>query len=273
MFGLLNRWLRYLRKMSEDCYTLVMLRHGESEWTKRNLFCGWYDSKLSENGIKEAHVAGQILRDEGFQFDHVFTSQLSRAQDTVQIILQELGQSPEVTKSWRLNERHYGDLTGYNKLQMANKYGLEQVQIWRRSYDVLPPPMTKDHKYYQDIITNPNFKIDGPNEDQFPHTESLKETIMRVLPYWNENIATEIKQGKKVLVVTHGTSLRGLVKHIEQLSDAEIMKLNIPTAIPFVYKLDANLTPTKPRQFLCDEETVSKAMEKVASISGYEEKQ
>ncbi|KAI5746634.1 hypothetical protein M8J77_005752 [Diaphorina citri] len=121
------RWLRYLRKMSEDCYTLVMLRHGESEWTKRNLFCGWYDSKLSENGIKEAHVAGQILRDEGFQFDHVFTSQLSRAQDTVQIILQELGQSPEVTKSWRLNERHYGDLTGYNKLQMANKYGLEQV--------------------------------------------------------------------------------------------------------------------------------------------------
>ncbi|KAI5740672.1 hypothetical protein M8J76_006024 [Diaphorina citri] len=154
-----------------------------------------------------------------------------------------------------------------------NNFARFQVQIWRRSYDVLPPPMTKDHKYYQDIISNPNFKIDGPNEDQFPHTESLKETIMRVLPYWNENIATEIKQGKKVLVVTHGTSLRGLVKHIEQLSDAEIMKLNIPTAIPFVYKLDANLTPTKPRQFLCDEETVSKAMEKVASISGYEEKQ
>lgn len=248
-------------------HKLILVRHGESEWTKNNLFCGWFDAKLSEKGLAEASYCGQAIRDAGFCFDVVYTSQLTRAHQTLQIILDEIGQkSVLIEKSWRLNERHYGALTGYNKEEMAAVYGLKQVQIWRRSFDILPPPMESDHKYHLQIRNNPNFS-NGPNELEFPKAESLKTTMERVIPFWTEVIAPQIRAGKRVMICTHGTTLRGLVKHLDNMSDEAIMKLNLPTGIPFYYELDSDLKPLVSMKFLSDDETVRKAMEKVASIS------
>lgn len=245
-------------------YNVVMVRHGESEWNQKNLFCGWYDADLSPKGVQEAKNAGKALRDAGYKFDIAYTSVLQRAQKTLQAILKEIGQSDlPVVKTWRLNERHYGNLTGSNKAETAKKYGEEQVAIWRRSYDVPPPAIEKTNPYY-DIIINDKRYADGPKKEEFPMFESLKLTIQRTLPFWNGTIVPQIKAGKRVLIAAHGNSLRGIVKHLDNLSEEQIMGLNLPTGIPFVYGLDANMHPVKSMQFLGDPETVKKAMEEVA---------
>ncbi|XP_063541214.1 phosphoglycerate mutase 2-like [Cydia strobilella] len=243
-------------------YKIVMIRHGESESNKKRLFCGWFDSDLSDKGREEAVAAGKALKAEGYTFDIAHTSVLKRAQITLNSVLKEINQADlPVSKTWRLNERHYGGLTGLNKAETAAKYGEAQVQIWRRSFDVPPPPMKKDHPYYDTIVNNPCYAGDQ-KPGQF---ESLKLTMERTLPYWNDVIIPQIKEGKKVIIVAHENSLRGIVKHLDGISDAAIMKLNLPTGIPFVYELDEDMKPTDSMQFLGDEETVKKAMAAVAA--------
>ncbi|KDR20387.1 phosphoglycerate mutase 2 [Zootermopsis nevadensis] len=246
-------------------YKIVMVRHGESEWNKLNLFCGWYDANLSDIGKEEAVSAGQALKKENYKFDIAHTSVLTRAQKTLEAILKETGQTDlPVEKSWRLNERHYGGLTGLNKAETAAKYGEEQVKIWRRSFDVPPPPMEENHPYYDKIVKDPRYAKE-PKLEEFPMFESLKLTIQRTLPYWNNVIVPQIKEGKQILIAAHGNSLRGIVKHLDGLSDEAIMGLNLPTGIPFVYELDADLKPVVSMKFLGDPETVKKAMEAVAA--------
>lgn len=246
-------------------YKIVMIRHGESEWNQKNLFCGWYDADLSDKGREEAKAAGKALKAEGYQFDVAHTSVLKRAQITLNSILQEIGQPDlPVEKTWRLNERHYGGLTGLNKSETAAKYGDEQVQIWRRSFDVPPPAMEKDHQYYNTIVNDPRYAGD-PKLNEFPMFESLKLTIERTLPYWNDVIIPQMKAGKRIIIAAHGNSLRGIVKHLDGLSDSAIMELNLPTGIPFVYELDENFKPVDSMVFLGDEETVKKAMAAVAA--------
>lgn len=246
-------------------YKIVMVRHGESEWNQKNLFCGWYDANLSEKGKQEANAAGIALKNAGYKFDLAFTSVLTRAQNTLDTILNEIGQKDlAVQKTWRLNERHYGGLTGLNKAETAAKYGEAQVQIWRRSFDVPPPPIDAENPYYKGIVEDPRYS-DGPKADEFPKFESLKLTIERTLPFWNDVIVPEIKAGKQILIAAHGNSLRGVVKHLDNMSDEAIMLLNLPTGIPFVYELDADLKPVVSMQFLGDEETVKKAIEAVAA--------
>ncbi|XP_053617208.1 phosphoglycerate mutase 1 [Plodia interpunctella] len=246
-------------------YKIVMIRHGESEWNQKNLFCGWFDADLSPKGREEAVAAGKALKAEGYQFDVAHTSVLKRAQITLNTVLQEIGQTELPTnKTWRLNERHYGGLTGLNKAETAARYGEQQVQIWRRSFDIPPPPMEKDHPYYETIVKDPRYASD-PKPEEFPMYESLKLTIERTLPYWNEVIVPQIKEGQRIIIAAHGNSLRGIVKHLDGLSDAAIMELNLPTGIPFVYELDENLKPVDSMVFLGDEETVKKAMAAVAA--------
>jgi len=242
-----------------------MIRHGESEWNQENRFCGWFDAGLSEKGMKEAKAGGKALRDAGYKFDVAHTSVLQRAQTTLKTVLAEIDQSDLPTqKSWRLNERHYGGLTGLNKAETAEKHGEAQVQIWRRSYDVPPPAMEPDHPYYDIIVKDPRYK-DEPSKEEFPMMESLKLTIGRTLPYWNNVIVPQIKSGKKVIIAAHGNSLRGVVKHLDNMSDEAIMGLNLPTGIPFVYELDEDMKPIVSMKFLGDEETVRKAIESVAA--------
>ncbi len=242
-------------------YKVVFVRHGESVWNKENKFTGWTDVDLSEKGIEEAKKAGQILKKEGYSFDVAFTSVLKRAIKTLHIILEEMDLLwiPEY-KHWRLNERHYGALQGLNKSEMAEKYGEEQVKIWRRSYDIPPPALTKDDPRYPGF--DPMYK-DVP-ENELPLCESLKDTVARVLPYWHEVIAPTIKSGKRVIVAAHGNSLRALVKYLDDVSEKDILELNIPTGIPLVYELDESLKPIN-RYYLGDPEEVKKAMEAVAS--------
>ena len=210
-------------------------------------------------------AGGKALKNEGYAFDVAHTSVLQRAQTTLATVLEQIGQ-PELPtqKTWRLNERHYGALTGLNKAETAEKHGEEQVQIWRRSFDIPPPPMEAEHPFYENIVKDPRY-AEEPKPEEFPMFESLKLTIERTLPYWNATIVPQIKEGKKILIAAHGNSLRGIVKHLDCLSDADIMKLNLPTGIPFVYELDENMKPIKSMQFLGDEETVRKAMESVAN--------
>ncbi|KAF7288008.1 hypothetical protein GWI33_000066 [Rhynchophorus ferrugineus] len=248
-------------------YRIIMVRHGESEWNQKNLFCGWFNADLSDRGREEAVKAGKALKDAGHTFDIAFTSVLIRAQKTLQSILQELKlEGIPIVKSWRLNERHYGGLTGLNKVDTVAKYGEEQVAIWRRSYDTPPPPITKENPYY-DIILNDSIYNEGPPKNEFPMFESLELTIKRTLPFWNDTIVPAIKSGKKVLIAAHGNSLRGIVKHLDEMSNEEIMKLNLPTGIPFMYTLDKDMKPIPggSLQFLGDPETVRKAMEEVAN--------
>lgn len=242
-------------------YKLVLIRHGESVWNKENLFTGWADVDLSEKGTAEAKEAGQTLKKEGYSFDIAYTSLLKRAIRTLWYTLDALDLMwIPVVRSWKLNERHYGGLTGLNKSETAKKYGDEQVKIWRRSYDVPPPELDKKSEYHPK--NDPRYKDLKPEE--IPSTECLKDTVDRVIPYWNDVIAPDIKAGKKVIIAAHGNSLRALVKYLDDMSEEEILGLNIPTAMPLVYELDDNLKPLK-HYYLGDPEKVKKAMEAVAS--------
>ncbi len=241
-------------------HKLVLLRHGESIWNKENRFTGWTDVDLSDKGIEEAKESGQILKKEGFEFDIAFTSVLKRAIRTLWIALDEMDLMwISAYNSWRLNERHYGTLQGLNKAEMAAKFGEEQVLIWRRSYDVPPPALEPDDP--RSPINDHRYKDLDPKD--IPLTECLKDTVTRFLPYWHDTIAPAIKSGKKVIIAAHGNSLRALVKYLDGISDGEIVKLNIPTGIPLVYDLDADLRPVK-HYYLGDPEKVKKAMEVVA---------
>lgn len=245
-------------------YKVVMVRHGESEWNQQNKFCGWFDAQLSQKGKDEAENAGKALKEGGYKFDVAFTSVLQRANITLHTILRNLDQQDlPVNYSWRLNERHYGGLTGLNKAETAKKYGDQQVHIWRRSFDVPPPVMEQTHDYYEAIHGDERYKEVPKNE--IPYHESLQLTIKRALPYWENHIVPAIKCGKSVIIAAHGNSLRGIVKHLDNMSDEAIMGLNLPTGIPFVYELDENMKPVRSMQFLGDEETVKKAMEAVAA--------
>nr|CAD7204247.1 unnamed protein product [Timema douglasi] len=225
------------------------------------------NTKRNVSGQEEAVTSGQALKQAGLKFDLAFTSLLKRAHQTLDIVLQEVGQTDlPVVKSWRLNERHYGGLTGLNKADAAAKYGDEQVQIWRRSYNVPPPVMEEDHPMNNVIVNNPKFSM--IRKEDFPKVESLETTQRRVVAFWTEEIVPRIEERKQVLVVAHGTSLRGLVKYLEGISDEEVMNLNLPTGIPFVYELDENMKPIKTLQYLADEETVLKSIAKVASVGG-----
>lgn len=239
---------------------LVLVRHGESTWNQENRFTGWYDADLSDKGVEEAKTAAQAIKDAGIEFDIAYTSVLKRAVRTLSIIMDETEQTwIPVVRTWRLNERHYGALTGLDKSETASKHGEEQVKIWRRSYDCPPPPMDKNHPHYEAIAKDRRYASLKPGE--LPCRESLKDTICRVLPFWTEEIVPQLKCGCKVLIVAHGNSLRGIVKLLEGMNEKQIVDLNIPTGIPMVYELDECLKPTKPMEFLGDEETVRQAQE------------
>jgi len=247
--------------MAAPTYTLVLVRHGESTWNKENRFTGWTDVDLSEKGLKEAHEAGKTLKKEGYVFDIAYTSVLKRAIRTLWIVLDELDfMWIPVERNWRLNERHYGALQGLNKSETAAKHGEVQVQIWRRAYDIRPPPLDENDPRYPG--KDPRYAELKP--DQVPKTECLKDTVERFLPLWHEKIAPVVKSGKRVLIAAHGNSLRALVKYLDNCTEAEILELNIPTGIPLVYELDANLKPIK-HYYLADEETVKAATAAVAA--------
>ena len=241
-------------------YTVVLLRHGESTWNKENRFTGWTDVDLTEKGRAEAAEAGRLLKTEGLAFDMVFTSVLKRAIRTSFITLDELDQLwLPVARSWRLNERHYGALQGLNKAETAARHGDAQVKLWRRSYDIPPPPLTADDPRHP--ARDPRYASLPPGD--LPLTESLKDTVARFLPYWNDTIAPAIRTGQRVLIAAHGNSLRALVKHLDGLSDQAIVELNIPTGVPLIYQLDANLQPIGSR-YLGDEAAVKAAADAVA---------
>ncbi len=242
-------------------YKLVLLRHGQSEWNLSNRFTGWTDVGLTEQGRDEAHNAGTLLREAGFRFDAAHTSVLKRAIHTLWTVLEELEQEwIPVYRSWRLNERHYGALQGYNKAEMAAQKGEEQVLIWRRSYDVPPPALSLDDERHPRF--DPRYADLSP--DELPATECLKDTLERVLPYWDSAIAPAIKRGKRLLIAAHGNSLRAMVKYLDDIPDDEITGLNIPTGIPLVYELDEELKPLKS-YYLGDPEAAKKAAAAVAA--------
>lgn len=221
---------------------LVLVRHGQSIWNLENRFTGWTDVPLSEKGVKEAQEAGMVLKEKGFTFDLAFTSVLKRAEDTLDYILKEMDLSDiEIRHSWRLNERHYGALQGLNKDDTKKKYGEEQVKLWRRSADVRPPALTKEDERYPGH--DPKYK--DLTEEELPTTENLIDTIHRVITYWNTDIQQELEQGKQVIIVAHGNSLRGLMKYLDNMSDEEVMNLEIETGNPICYELNDDLTPIR----------------------------
>jgi 2,3-bisphosphoglycerate-dependent phosphoglycerate mutase len=242
-------------------YKLILLRHGESQWNQENRFTGWTDVPLAPKGVEEAREAGRTFKKEGLSFDLAFSSLLKRANQTLHYALEELGELwIPTTKDWRLNERHYGALQGLDKGETAAKHGEEQVKIWRRSYDVPPPALelsderhpSKDRRYA------------GLPARELPATESLKETVARVVPMWVSDIAPQVKAGKRVIIVAHGNSLRALVKYLDNVSEKEILELNIPTGLPLVYELDKDLNPIK-HYYLGDPAKVEAAMAAVAA--------
>jgi 2,3-bisphosphoglycerate-dependent phosphoglycerate mutase len=244
-------------------YKLVLIRHGESVWNKKNLFCGWTDVGLTEKGVKEAVEAGRMLKKEGFVFDVAFTSLLSRAIKTLWLVLEEMDLMwIPVHRSWRLNERHYGALQGLNKAETAEKYGVEQVQRWRRSYDERPPALKPDDPRCP--AHDPRYADLAPEE--LPLTECLKDTVERFLPYARETIAPMIREGKHVVIAAHGNSLRALVKQLDKVSDDEIIGLNIPTGTPLVYELEEDFTPVR-HYYLGDQEAIEKAAQAVSDQS------
>jgi 2,3-bisphosphoglycerate-dependent phosphoglycerate mutase len=239
---------------------LVLLRHGESDWNRQNRFTGWTDVDLSEKGIEEAREAGRVLKAEGYDFDVAYTSVLKRAIRTLWIVLDEMDRMwISVHRTWRLNERHYGGLQGLNKAETAEKFGEAQVKIWRRSYDIQPPPLDPSDERYPG--RDPRYR--SLSKAELPLTECLKDTVERFLPYWHETIAPEIRGGRRVLIVAHGNSLRALVKYLDGVPENEIVELNIPTGLPLVYELDEHLRPLKS-YYLGDPEKVRAAMEAVA---------
>lgn len=240
---------------------LVLVRHGESTWNRENRFTGWTDVDLSQRGILEAHDAAEALTKRGYTFDVAFTSVLKRAIRTLWIILDDMDLMwVPVYRSWRLNERHYGALQGLNKAETADKFGVEQVQIWRRSYDTPPPALSQEDSRHP--RRDPRYA--DVSEEELPATESLKTTLERVLPYWHEEIVPQLKQKKRVLISAHGNSLRALVKYLDSVSDQEITGLNIPTGIPLVYELDDRLN-AQTHYYLADEDKVKQATAAVAS--------
>jgi 2,3-bisphosphoglycerate-dependent phosphoglycerate mutase len=240
-------------------HKLVLLRHGESTWNKENRFTGWTDVDLSERGREEAAEAGRLLREGGYVFDQAYVSVLKRAIRTLWIALEGIDQMwLPVEKNWRLNERHYGALQGLNKAETAAKHGEAQVKIWRRSYDIPPPPLAADDERHPS--RDPRYA--GMSAADLPLTESLKDTVARFLPFWHGTIAPAITSGKRVLVAAHGNSLRALVKYLDDISEEEIVELNIPTGIPLVYELDASLTPLR-HYYLGDPEAAAAAAERV----------
>ncbi|MFH1875230.1 MAG: 2,3-diphosphoglycerate-dependent phosphoglycerate mutase [Pseudomonadota bacterium] len=242
-------------------YKVVLLRHGESIWNKENRFTGWTDVDLSDKGIEEAKKAGELLLKEGYIFDVAFTSVLKRAIRTLWLVQDKMDLMwIPVIRSWRLNERHYGALQGLNKSEMAKKFGEDQVLIWRRSYDIPPPALEESDERYPG--KDPRYH--DLDEHHLPLTECLKDTVARFLPYWNDTIVPQIKAGKKVLIAAHGNSLRALVKHLDDVSEKDIVSLNIPTGMPLVYELDEHLKPTN-RYYLGDPKEVEKAMQSVAN--------
>ena len=239
---------------------LVLLRHGESTWNKENRFTGWTDVGLSEKGVNEAVQAGRLLAKEGYVFDVAFTSVLKRAIKTLWIALEEMDRMwIPVHNSWRLNERHYGALQGLNKTETAEKHGIEQVKIWRRSYDIPPPALAKDDERHPG--RDPRYA--GLRPEELPATESLKDTVARFLPYWHETVAPVVRSEKRVIIAAHGNSLRALVKYLDNISDSEIVGLNIPTGIPLVYELEDDLRPVRS-YYLGDPEAAKKAAQAVA---------
>ena len=242
-------------------YKVVLLRHGESTWNKENRFTGWTDVDLNEKGIEEAKASGKILKEEGFDFDIAYTSVLKRALRTLWLCLEGMDRLwIPVEKNWRLNERHYGALQGLNKAETAEKHGEEQVLIWRRSYDIPPPALEKSDERFPGNF--PAYK--DVDEADLPTTESLKLTVDRFLPYWFDTIAPTIKAGKKVLIVAHGNSLRALVKYLDNVSEEDIIKLNIPTGVPLVYELDNDLKPIK-HYYLGDQDEIAAKAAAVAA--------
>ncbi len=242
-------------------YKLVLVRHGESAWNKENRFTGWTDVDLSDQGIIEAKNAGKVLKNEGYTFDMAFTSVLKRAIRTLWLTLDGLDLMwIPVERSWHLNERHYGALQGLNKPETAKKFGDEQVLIWRRSYDIQPPALEKGDERFPGH--DPRYK--NLTESELPLTECLKDTVARVVPYWEQTIAPAIKAGKRIIVAAHGNSLRALVKYLDNVPDDEIVGLNIPTGTPLVYELDGNLKPIK-HYYLGNAEEIAKKAQAVAN--------
>lgn len=242
-------------------YKIVLIRHGESVWNKANLFTGWTDVDLSEKGVLEAKEAGRRLKEAGFTFDEAYTSVLKRAIRTLWYVLDEMDlMYTPVHHDWRLNERHYGALQGLNKAETAAKYGDEQVLIWRRSYDTPPPALEKGDERYPGL--DPRYS--HLEEAQIPLCESLKDTVARTMPFWNEVIIPRLAAGRKMVLAAHGNSLRAIVKNLDHISDSEIVSLNIPTGIPLVYEFDKDLK-VHNRYYLADDEEVKAAANKVAN--------
>jgi 2,3-bisphosphoglycerate-dependent phosphoglycerate mutase len=242
-------------------HKLVLVRHGESAWNKENRFTGWTDVDLSEQGIMEAKSAGEVLKKEGYTFDLAFTSVLKRAIRTLWLTMDGLDLMwIPVERSWRLNERHYGALQGLNKSETAAKFGEEQVKIWRRSYDIQPPLLEKTDPRYPG--SDPKYK--SLTEAELPLTECLKDTVARVVPYWEQRIAPLVKAGNKIIIAAHGNSLRAMVKYLDKIPDDEIVGVNIPTGTPLIYELDENLNPLK-HYYLGDAEEIAKKAQAVAN--------
>ncbi len=242
-------------------YTLALLRHGQSQWNLENRFTGWTDVGLTEQGAAEAKNAGKLLKEGGYTFDACLTSVLTRAVKTLDIVLDamDLLWLP-VEKTWRLNERHYGALQGLNKAETAEKFGDEQVLIWRRSFDIPPPALTPDDPRFP----GHDRRYAGLKQSELPLTECLKDTVERVLPYWFETIAPRIQSGERLLIAAHGNSLRGLVKYLDDMSDEDIVSLNIPTGVPLIYELDKELRPIR-HFYLGDPDEIAKSIQAVAN--------
>ncbi len=242
-------------------YKLVLIRHGESQWNKENRFTGWHDVNLTETGIAQAKSGGQLLKEAGFVFDLAFTSVLTRAIKTLNIVLEEMDQMYiPVQRHWRLNERHYGGLTGLDKAETAAKHGDDQVKIWRRSFDIPPPAVDESSEHFPGH--DPRYSHVDPAI--LPRAESLKLTIDRVLPYWHDAIRPAIQSGQRVVIAAHGNSLRALVKYLDGMSDQDVLELNIPTGVPLVYELDADLKPIS-KNYLGDPEAIKAMMAAVAN--------
>lgn len=242
-------------------YKLVLVRHGQSAWNLENRFTGWHDVDLTEQGVGEARAGGQLIKEAGLTFDVAYTSLLKRAIRTLWLVMDEMDLMwLPVNRDWRLNERHYGALQGLNKAETAEQHGDEQVKIWRRSYDTPPPALEKSDERYP----GHDRRYADLSEAQLPLTECLKDTVDRVLPLWLETIAPQIKAGKRIIIAAHGNSLRALVKYLDGISDEEIVSLNIPTGVPLVYDLDADLKPIKS-EYLGDQEAIAAAMNAVAN--------
>lgn len=242
-------------------HKIVLLRHGESEWNKENRFTGWTDVPLSEKGLLEAQSSGKVLKEKGFVFDKAYTSVLKRAIKTLWSVLEEMDLMwIPVENSWKLNERHYGALQGLNKSETAARYGDEQVKIWRRSYETRPPLLEKTDKRYPG--NDPRYA--GLEEKEIPLGECLADTVARVIPYWERHIAPQIKAGRNLIIVAHGNSIRAMVKYLDNVSDKEILELNIPTGIPLVYELDKELNPIR-HYYLGNADTIAAAEAAVAN--------